>query len=137
MDKKYILTFSISFLVLATIVIITLMILLPQATIIDASLEEYDSISKSDYLYTKTKDISKEALIQQYTISDTEMTTFKNKNQYDPGNSDPFTPYSYNEVIDNNNSSSNSSNNNNSSQNTTDKITNSNGGTPNPPSTNK
>ena len=67
MDKKYILTFSISFLVLATVVIIALMILLPQTTtIIESSLQDYDSINKSDYLYTKTKDISKEALIQQY-----------------------------------------------------------------------
>lgn len=126
MDKKYILTFSISFLVLATVVIIALMILLPQTTtIIESSLQDYDSINKSDYLYTKTKDISKEALIQQYTISDTEMTTFKNSNQYDPGNSDPFTPYGE-DVEDENDDTS-----------TTDKITNSNGGTPNPPSTNK
>lgn len=126
MDKKYILTFSISFLVLATVVIIALMILLPQTTtIIESSLQDYDSINKSDYLYTKTKDISKEALIQQYTISDTEMTTFKNSNQYNPGNSDPFTPYGE-DVEDENDDTS-----------TTDKITNSNGGTPNPPSTNK
>ncbi len=126
MDKKYILTFSISFLVLATVVIIALMILLPQTTtIIESSLQDYDSINKSDYLYTKTKDISKEALIQQYTISDTEMTTFKNSNQYDPGNSDPFTPYGEDVEDENDNTS------------TDDKITNSNGGTPNPPSTNK
>jgi hypothetical protein len=126
MDKKYILTFSISFLVLATVVIIALMILLPQTTtIIESSLQDYDSINKSDYLYTKTKDISKEALIQQYTISDTEMTTFKNSNQYDPGNSDPFTPYGEDVEDENDNTS------------TDDKITNSNGGTPNPPSTGK
>ena len=126
MDKKYILTFSISFLVLATVVIIALMILLPQTTtIIESSLQKYDAINKSDYLYTKTKDISKEALIQQYTISDTEMTTFKNSNQYNPGNSDPFTPYGEDVEDENDNTS------------TTDKITNSNGGTPNPPSTNK
>lgn len=126
MDKKYILTFSISFLVLATVVIIALMILLPQTTtIIESSLQDYDSINKSDYLYTKTKDISKEALIQQYTISDTEMTTFKNSNQYNPGNSDPFTPYGEDVEDENDNTS------------TDDKITNSNGGTPNPPSTNK
>lgn len=126
MDKKYILTFSISFLVLATVVIIALMILLPQTTtIIESSLQKYDAINKSDYLYTKTKDISKEALIQQYTISDTEMTTFKNSNQYNPGNSDPFTPYGEDVEDENDNTS------------TDDKITNSNGGTPNPPSTNK
>lgn len=129
MDKKYILTFSVSFLILATVVIIALMILLPQTTtIVESSLEEYDSINKSDYLYTKTKDISKEALIQQYTISDTEMTTFKNKNQYNPGNSDPFTPYGYEDVTDDDEDSQTSTN---------DKITNSNGGTPNPPSTSK
>ena len=127
MDKKYILTFSISFLVLATVVIIALMILLPQTTtIIESSLQDYDSINKSDYLYTKTKDISKEALIQQYTISDTEMTTCKNSNQNDPGNSDPFTQYGEYTETDGNDGTS-----------TTDKITNSNGGTPNPPSTNK
>lgn len=126
MDKKYILTFSISFLVLATVVIIALMILLPQTTtIIESSLQKYDAINKSDYLYTKTKDISKEALIQQYTISDTEMTTFKNSNQYNPGNSDPFTPYGEDVEDENDNTS------------TDDKITNSNGGTPNPPSTGK
>ena len=54
------------------------------------------------------------------------MTTFKNSNQYDPGNSDPFTPYGENTETDENDDTS-----------TTDKITNSNGGTPNPPSTNK
>ena len=126
MDKKYILTFSISFLVLATVVIIALMILLPQTTtIIESSLQDYDSINKSDYLYTKTKDISKEALIQQYTISDTEMNKIKNSNQYNPGNSDPFTPYGEDVEDENDNTS------------TDDKITNSNGGTPNPPSTGK
>ncbi|MDD3303727.1 MAG: hypothetical protein PHP54_02305 [Clostridia bacterium] len=129
MNKKYILTFSISVLVLTTIVIISLMILLPQTTtIVESSIDKYDSISKSEYLYTKTKDISKEALIQQYTISDTEMTTFKNKNQYKPGNSDPFTPAS---------SDTEGEGGSGSGSNAEENTTNSNGGTPNPPSTGK
>lgn len=132
MNKTYVLTFSISVLVVITVVIISLMILLPQSTtIVDSTITKYDSITKSDYLYTKTKDITKEALVQEYTINEDEMKNFKNKYQYVPGNSDPFTPYSDSSGGDNNGDG------NSEEPSTGDKITNSNGGEPNPPSTSK
>ena len=160
MKKTYILTFAISLVILATITVVALMILLPQqSTVIDSSLAKYDSIKKSDFVYEKTKDITRDALVHEYTITGEEMDKFRNEQKYVSGNSDPFTPSS---VATNNNGKPNSNNNNNgnnntnnsnnassstntnnsnsntsSSNTTTQKITNSNGGQANPPSTNK
>lgn len=165
MKKSYILTFAISLVVLLTIAVVALMLLLPQqSTVIDSSLSKYDSIKKSDFVYEKTKDITKDALVHEYTITGEEMDKFRNNQQYVSGNSDPFTPSnvtisnSGNNNTTNNknnngsNNSSNTTNNNSSSTSTsnstsnsntsssnetTQKITNSNGGQANPPSTNK
>lgn len=162
MKKTYILTFAISLVVLITITVVSLMILLPQqSTVIDSSLSKYDAIKKSDYVYEKTKDITKDALVHEYTITSEEMDKFRNEQKYVSGNSDPFTPSnintnnnkggnnntnntnSGNNNTNNNYSSSTSTNNSSSNSNTsnsnstTQKITNSNGGQANPPSTNK
>ncbi len=160
MKKTYILTFAISLVVLVTVTVVALMILLPQqSTVIDSSLSKYDAIKKSDYVYEKTKDITKDALVHEYTITSEEMDKFRNEQKYVSGNSDPFTPSNINTSnnkggnnnnntnnvnnnTNNNYSSSTSTNNTNSNSNTsnsntTQKITNSNGGQANPPSTNK
>ena len=128
MAKKFILTFSISVLVLFSICIIMLMIMIPQQdTSITASVENYDKINSSDYEFTQTKDISKDSLVKEYTISDDDLLTFEKYNQYKAGNSDPFTPAGDLESTTNNNNSTNTNNN----------TTNSNGGTSNPPTTSK
>lgn len=91
MKKEYILTFCISFLVLLTVVIISLMILLPQQTTVTLNkIEEYASIKKSDYLFTQTNALSFESLVKEYNISDDKLKEFKYNNQYIAGNSDPF-----------------------------------------------
>ena len=128
MAKKFILTFSISVLVLFSICIIMLMIMIPQQdATITASVENYDKINSSDYAFTQTKDISKDSLVKEYTISDADISTFVKYNQYKAGNSDPFTPATDLESTTNNNNSTNTNNN----------TTNSNGGTLNPPTTSK
>ncbi len=125
MDKKYILTFSISGIVLMTIAIIMLMLLVPQQkTILESSVKEYSKVTKSNYTYSQTKDISEEALIQVYTITSEDLKTFEAKNLYVAGNADPFTPTEdMNQAIEEDNSQ--------------EETTNSNGGVANPESTNK
>lgn len=137
MKKEYILTFCISFLVLSTIVVISLMILLPQqTTVIQNNIDEYASIKKSDYTFKQTNMLTFDNLIREYIITDNEMSIFKKNNQFVPGNSDPFSaPTSTTE----NSATGTGKNTNttNSNTSTTDKITNSNGGVANPESTTK
>ena len=134
MKKEYILTFCISFLILSTIVVITLMILLPQRiTVLENSVESYSSIKRDDYVFKEINGLSFDKLVRQYTVTDEQMSTFRYNNQYKPGNSDPFT-------VSNSSSSGQTSSGNNTTNNgtsTEDKITNSNGGVKNPTSTGK
>ena len=100
-----------------------------------------------NYTYTKTKDISKEALLKEYKISSNDIINFKNTKGYIPGNSDPFareeetndgTSTGTNTSGNKNNSNgTNNSSTSNSAQEAKDKTTNSNGGIENPPSTSK
>lgn len=136
MKKEYIITFCISFLVIATIVVIGLMILMPQqTTITSGAIEEYSSISKTDYTYKQTNAISFDNLVKEYSISDAQMKKFKWAGQFKPGNSDPFAATQDSTTT---NSVENSNvNSNNTSSPTVDKITNSNGGVANPEATTK
>ncbi len=134
MNKSYIITFGISVLVLATIGIIALMLFIPQkVNVIEGNINKYETITKSEFTFESTKDISKEALMKEYSISADELAAFKAKNQYNPGNSDPFTPNSTS--TESTGSSQVSSNT--TAQSASDKTTNSNGGVANPTSTNK
>ncbi len=95
MDKKYILTFSISVLVLSCVVLLCLTFLTPQQTVnINSSLKEYNGINKNDYAYTQTKDINVDNLVTEYTITNNEISKFKGNYQYVPGNTNPFSPAS-------------------------------------------
>ena len=127
MNKSYIITFGVSALVFATVVIILLMLMVPQqVTVVEGNINKYDTIQKSEYTFENTKDISEESLIKQYGISADELANFKAKNQYRPGNSDPFTPPEV--VISESGDTAGTA---------TDKTTNSNGGTKNPASAGK
>lgn len=162
MNKGNILTFAISLVVLITIIVVVLIFLLPQpSAVLEASMVKYETIKKSDYVYEQTKDLTRDALVKEYSITSEQMDKFKNNNQYVSGNSDPFTPAgSHNDDDDDSTNSTNSDNRNNTSttnknnstssstnnssnsntsvsEDTTQKITNSNGGQANPPSTNK
>ena len=84
-------------------------------------------------------------MVRDYTITSDQIQNFKRKNQYVLGNDDPFNEYKEEVTEDGENentttsggNSSNTSSNPSTDKNTTNKITNSNGGTANPPSTNK
>lgn len=123
MAKKYVITFSISVLVLVSVCLIMLMLMVPQKQeSLTGSIPKYEQLNKNDYKYEKTKDISKESLVREYIVSDSDIITFKKYSQYKPGNSDPFTP---------------KSDENNTPNNPEDETTNGNGGIPNPPSSGK
>lgn len=137
MKKEYVLTFSISFLVIVTVFIILLMLVLPQQVqVLEGNINKYDTITKSEYTFESTKDISEESLKKQYTITAEDMSTFKSTNQYKAGNSDPFSPTAT-DVTNSGNTSTSGNNQTSGSTSTQDKITNSNGGVANPPSINK
>lgn len=148
MNKSFAVTFSISVIILAAASVIMLMLLLPKQLIsLETSVENYTGVEKANYTYTKTKDISKEALLKEYKISSNDIINFKNTKGYIPGNSDPFarkeetndgTSTGTNTSGNKNNSSgTNNSSTSNGAQEAKDKTTNSNGGIENPPSTSK
>lgn len=120
MDKKYILTFSISVLVLSCVVLLCLTFLTPQQTVnINSSLKEYNGINKNDYVYTQTKDINVDNLVTEYTITNNEISKFKGNYQYVPGNTNPFSPAS--ELYDENGNLKNNTNSGSSSSSTAGK----------------
>ncbi len=129
MNKTYIITFGMSILVFASLVIIALMLMVPQQKVfIEGNINKYDTIKKSEFTFESTKDITLETLMKQYGISADEMATFKARNQYKPGNSDPFTTpgTTITDKVDGN-----------TAQDADDKTTNSNGGVKNPTGTGK
>ena len=138
MNKSYVITFSVCFIVLLSVAVVLLMITLPENIgVLEGNTEEYDGISKDSYTYKSTKNITTEIIEKDYIVTGDQMTDYERNYLYLPGNSDPFSP-----KVNQDNSSSNSSGNQNSSnkdtqQEATDKTTNSNGGVANPPSTNK
>ncbi|MEG1363815.1 MAG: hypothetical protein RSC92_05250, partial [Clostridia bacterium] len=88
--KNYIITFSITTLVLATISAILLMIFIPQEKeILTSGSIKYDQVNKADFKFEKTKDINKDSLVKEYTVTSDELTNFRKQNQYIAGNYDP------------------------------------------------
>ena len=143
MNKNYLITFGISFLVMLTVAVIVFMLMLPkQSNVSKGTITNYEQISKSDYTFEATKDITSEPLTKQYSISTEDMSGFKYTNQYTTGNTDPFAPVS---EENSNSGESNTTNKTTTTQGTTtqaqteatNKTTNSNGGTASPPSTTK
>ncbi len=156
MKKIYIITFSVSVIALCATAMITLMLMLPQSTgNIPLNMSEYTKVSRSEFTYEQTKNVSEEALHKEYDITAEQIQGFIDNKQYRTGNADPFTDKSSssgNQTSNNNNNSNNngtssngngSTNNGTTSSNTTtsniatEKTTNSNGGVANPSSTNK
>lgn len=134
MKKEYMLTFAISFLSLISVAIILFMLMLPQQVqVLEGNINKYDSITRSKYTFSSTKDISSEALRKQYSINDEDMNTFRRNSQYIAGNSDPFTPSENSETsADDKNTSAT-----NNEKETEQRTTNSNDGKKNPASTGK
>ena len=151
MNKPFIITFSVCIIIFATAAIVMLMLLLPKQLVsLQTSVETYQGIEKSNYTYVKTKDISKEALLKEYKVTNDNIDEFRRTYKYIAGNSDPFyrpTQNAENTADNKNNTNANTNTNNNSntsnggttsgSQTAQDKTTNSNGGIKNPESTTK
>ncbi len=78
--------------VLISITLIFLLILLPQEDVTQGvERKEYDKISKEEYIYTPTKGITEEAMIEEYTVNSETVREGKSGKNYSPGNVDPFT----------------------------------------------
>lgn len=138
MNKSFIITFSVCVIIFATAAVVMLMLLLPKQLVsLQTSVESYNAIEKSNYTYTKTKDISKEALLKEYKISTADISEFKRTYKYVAGNSDPFYRPEATDETENTDSNSSTGGTTSGSQTATDKTTNSNGGISNPESTTK
>lgn len=134
MKKTFAITFSISVLVLFSIAIIVFMLMLPQKSqVASGSVNEYEKITKSEYTYESTKDITVDSLTHEYVITSEDIARFKKNHQYKPGNSDPFTAK---EEPSSGNGTGNGGTNNGSGS-ASDKTENGNGGVPLPPATSK
>lgn len=106
MKKVYVITFSLSVLVTFSICVIAYMLMLPQVNVTTGDVSSYEKVAREEYKFIKTKDITKEFLEKDYTITTAQISSFLNKNQYKPGNTDPFT-------LKNTNNGDNTSGNNN------------------------
>lgn len=110
--------------VIISIVLVALLILVPQSEpIASVSLEEYETIDHSDYSYTQSKDITKEAMKETYSVTTEDVKEGKASKLYKQGNTDPFA-----DVQSSTNNSSNGTTNNNTN-NTTTNSNNANGTT--------
>lgn len=77
--------------VIISILLVALLILVPQSEpVVDASMNEYESIVESDYSYTQSKDISQEAMKETYSITTEDVKEGKAAKLYRQGNTDPF-----------------------------------------------
>ncbi len=139
MKKNYIITFCVSVLSLFSVSIVLLMLMLPQQSqIVQSKVNDYEAIKKTDYTYEKTKELQKEKLVKDYTITSQDITGFKSTKQYSSGNSDPFAQVATQDSNSNTTSGQTStSTTTGTSAATTQKTTNSNGGVQSPATTNK
>lgn len=147
MNKNHFMVLGISALAMLTIAIIVFLLMLPkQSSAVKGTIKPYEQIQKTQYTFEATRDITSEPLKKQYSISSDDMSGFRYKNQYVPGNTDPFAEINSGSGSESGsskggNSSGSSGGSNGSSeqakQEAADKSTNSNGGTPNPASTGK
>ena len=77
--------------VLITITLVALLILFPQETLSQgAAAEKYDKIDKNEYVYTPSKEITEDALIEEYKVDSEALREGKADKNYIPGNVDPF-----------------------------------------------
>ena len=77
-NKNYFITFGVSLLVMIAIAVTIFMLMLPkQSAITKGVVQDYQSISKSEYTFEATKAISSEPLKKQYSISSDDMNSFK------------------------------------------------------------
>lgn len=91
MGRNSWITFGILAIVIISIVLVALLILVPQSSPIAVDIyDDYNSLDKSDYTYTSSKDISEEAMKETYTITSEDIQEGKSSKIYKQGNTDPF-----------------------------------------------
>ena len=112
------------------------MLMLPkQSSVTKANVSNYEKISKSQYTFESTKNITSEPLKKQYSVTSDDMREYKSNNQYTTGNTDPFAPED--NASQNNSNTTKLVTTTQTKNEAINKTTNSNGGVANPPSTDK
>ena len=120
---------------LAFFVVIFMLMLPKQSSVTKANVSNYEKISKSQYTFESTKDITSEPLKKQYSVTSDDMREYKSNNQYKTGNTDPFAPEG--NVSQSNSNTTKPVTTTQTKNEAINKTTNSNDGVANPPSTNK
>ncbi len=135
-NKNHFITLGVSFLVMLAIFVVVFMLMLPkQSSVTKANVSNYEKISKSQYTFESTKNITSEPLKKQYSVTSDDMREYKSNNQYTTGNTDPFAPEG--NASQNNSNTTKLVTTTQTKNEAINKTTNSNGGVANPPSTDK
>ncbi len=135
-NKNHFITLGVSFLVMLAIFVVVFMLMLPkQSSVTKANVSNYEKISKSQYTFESTKNITSEPLKKQYSVTSDDMREYKSNNQYTTGNTDPFAPED--NASQNNSNTTKLVTTTQTKNEAINKTTNSNGGVANPPSTDK
>lgn len=110
MSKNSWIMFGMIAVVIISIVLVALLILVPQSNpAINNTVEEYESITKTDFSYTQSKDISEESMKETYSITSEDVKEGKASKTYKQGNTDPFAvPQASSSTNTSNNGTSNS-----------------------------
>lgn len=75
-----------------TLAVVLVILFLPKTEEFETSVM-YDKLLESEYKYTETKkDPSKEEAKEEYEVSLSDIKNAQNKNEYIPGNINPFSP---------------------------------------------
>ena len=91
MGRNSWITFGIVAVVIISIVLVALLILVPQSDPVTVDIyDDYNTLNKSDYTYTSSKDISEESMKETYTITSEDIQEGKASKIYKQGNTDPF-----------------------------------------------
>ena len=77
--------------VIISILLVALLILVPQSQpITNGNIDDYESISESEYSYTQSKDITEETMKETYSITSEDIKEGKASKVYKQGNTNPF-----------------------------------------------
>lgn len=83
--------FGVIAVIVISLVLVALLIFVPQGqhTVVDIY-DEYGNFDQSDYTYTKSKDISEEAMKETYSVTSEDIKEGKAAKIYKQGNTNPF-----------------------------------------------
>lgn len=141
MKKGTIITFVLSIIVFLAIGFVIIILITPQANPGVYTKTEYESISKNDFVFVPTKDITANGVEQNYEVDREYLNTLERNQGYKPRkNNNPFSngnnTSTNNNSNQNTNNNTNNNNNNNNNNNTNQNNNSSDGPTNNPSSPN-